>query len=211
MSIGVPEEHCLRHWLAKYDATDFEIMFLSSDDQDSLFSDLDPITPIDRDELVSQSARNTTVKNGFCNRCMNLLNHWPKLAGPTLQAYAVVRPCSISDIEAAAHMTCKLCTFLITRLEACTKLETFRSIESRLRHLQREAQTSITILKWGPTSFILWLNLPGKISTTAKSWLSYMTGFTAHEAPYFRLAQQDDLSSRESLRNLPLWIVLTAV
>lgn len=48
---------------------------------------------------MSQSIRETHVLDRFCNRCLHLLKHWPKLIGPDLEGHTVVGPCYVSDIE----------------------------------------------------------------------------------------------------------------
>ncbi|KAK6063152.1 heterokaryon incompatibility protein [Seiridium cupressi] len=121
---------------------------------------------LDHDEIkrrVKHLIPSTSIVNGFCVKCQDLLNHWPDL-GRTSWDYAVGRSFTTTEIEAATRLGCKFCAFLLSRMAVEGLLDPFRRIEARLRRLGNTATASLTIQSWGVARNpqLLWFNLPGK-------------------------------------------------
>ena len=173
-------------------------------DGDHLSYDSDIIQAVDSDELdakfveqrIKESTPNSPFVKGFCAKCQSLFDHWPTIGDSSTKVHdsepspdggwehTVARPCSTFELEASTRSGCRFCTFLLQSLKDGNILGTFRKIEARLCHLDENALSSLSIQNWGANPIqLLWLNLPGKISTGCNSGIALSVTFLSRFLP----------------------------
>ena len=81
--------------------------------------------------------------------------------------HTIARSCSTFELEGSTRSGCRFCTFLLQSFKDNKTLDIFRKIEARLDHLKENALLSLSIQHDGTSpSQNVWLNLPGKVSTS---------------------------------------------
>lgn len=123
------------------------------------------------------------VVDGFCSKCRHLLDHWPKLAGPSSGECTVAKRFHSYEVEAAARQGCRFCLFVLSRLEHDSLLDTFRRIEARLRKIGDDGTASLSIQEhWGHahTEQFLWPNFPGKTANHVNDVAARAPAFGSH-------------------------------
>jgi len=164
-----------KRWYQEYTAVDGHalnkdsplIRVVNSDELDADFIE----------QQILESTSRLPITKGFCIKCQDLFDNWPTLGRSSLREHdsepdrdeegwehAVARSCSTYELEGATRAGCRFCTFLLQSLKDSQLLETFRKIEARLYHLDKNATSSLSVQNWGTgPRQLLWLNLPGKV------------------------------------------------
>ncbi len=179
----------VKRWYQEYTAAD----------GNDLYKDSPLIQVVNSDHLdadfieqrILESLQRLPITKGFCIKCQELFDNWPTLGRSSLREHdskpdqdeegwehAVARSCSTYELEGATRSGCRFCAFLLQSLKESELLQTFRSIEARLYHLDENATSSLSIQNWGACpQQLLWLNLPGKVCSNCNAGIASAVKF----------------------------------
>lgn len=156
----------LQSWHQQYDAMHGDALSLENYVIQAVQSD-----HLDRDQIernVQQLVPTADVDRGFCEKCRDLLGHWPEPDPDRAREWpghcVIARRMNTYEIEAAARAGCRFCAFLTSRLKLQSLFDTFRKIEARFCKLGDSRTASLAVLNSGLVQ-AHWLNFPGKVAT----------------------------------------------
>jgi hypothetical protein len=141
----------------------------------------DELSDMAIEQCVEELGKGIQVTGRFCTDCAHLFANYPDLSAPGIKdpstkrcwpgsgadwAHVVMREVHTLVLEATARNGCRFCGFLLQSLRDADVFDVFRKIEARLAGLGSAQTASLSVQNWGTNaSQLLWVNLPGKVST----------------------------------------------